>query len=58
MSPYLANVSNILHIWIAIHLEFESGGENHSGIRENKGHNAVAEGCFGGSKNKLQVKSK
>jgi hypothetical protein len=58
MSPYLANVSNILHIWVAIHLEFGSGGENHSGNRENKGHNAVAEGCFGGSKNKLQVKSK
>ena len=49
MSPYLANVSNILHIWVAIHLEFGSGGENPSGIRENKGHNAVAEGSFGGS---------
>ena len=58
MSPYLANVSNILHIWIAIHLEFGSGGENHSGIRENKGHIAVAEDRFGWGKNKLQVKSK
>jgi len=48
MSPYLANVSNILHIWVAIHLEFGSGGENHSGDRENKGRNAVVEGCFGG----------
>ena len=48
MSPYLANVSNILHIWVAIHLEFGSGGENHSGNRENKGRNAVADGCFGG----------
>ena len=58
MSPYLANVSNILHILIAIHLEFGSGGENHSGNRENKGRNAVVEDCFGGSINKLQVKSK
>ena len=53
MSPYLANVSNILHIWVAIHLEFGSGGENPSGIRENKGRNAVLEDRFGGSKNKL-----
>ncbi len=58
MSPYLANVSNILHIWIAIHLEFGSGGENHSGNRENKGRNAVAEDHFGSGKNKFQVKSK
>ena len=41
MSPYLANVSNILHIWVAIHLEFGSGGENHSGNRENKGRTMV-----------------
>ena len=47
MSPYLANVSNILHIWVAIHLEFGSGGENHSGNREYKGHNAVVEDRFG-----------
>ena len=58
MSPYLANVSNILHIWGSIHLEFGSGGENHSGDREYKGRNAVVEDHFGRGKNKLQVKSK